>query len=241
MPKTSSKDLATIYALEMSNALQNPAPVAPFSHIGTAQLQALRQLSDIFTRALPPPTTPHAPPTSQALSHFRNTIPPAPVLVLGSPRQAPSYLAIPHQSPRLARYPSPRVIPGKAPSPRVAPRVNPMDVASPRMNPTLQHNSVIPLTPHPEAANAPYVPQGMVVVNLFDTFEEEHMVTPTLARYNTGPGHNNTLQTTLNIILRVFSAHLHSHTPSSIMHSPSKPVTTSLWPMLSSTRTLEQV
>jgi hypothetical protein len=48
MPNTSSKDLASISALEFSNALQNPAPAAPFSHIGTAQLQALRQLSDIF-------------------------------------------------------------------------------------------------------------------------------------------------------------------------------------------------
>jgi hypothetical protein len=45
---TSSKDLASIAALELSNALQNPAPAAPFSQIGTAQLQALRQLLDIF-------------------------------------------------------------------------------------------------------------------------------------------------------------------------------------------------
>jgi hypothetical protein len=50
MPNTSSKNLARIAALELSNALQNPAPAAPFSHIGTAQLQALRQLSDIFLR-----------------------------------------------------------------------------------------------------------------------------------------------------------------------------------------------
>jgi hypothetical protein len=33
MPRTSSKDLASIAALELSNALQNPAPVAPFSHM----------------------------------------------------------------------------------------------------------------------------------------------------------------------------------------------------------------
>jgi hypothetical protein len=44
MPHTSSKDLASIAALELSNALQNPAPAATFSHIGTSQLQALRQL-----------------------------------------------------------------------------------------------------------------------------------------------------------------------------------------------------
>jgi hypothetical protein len=40
MPSTSSKDLASIAALELSNALQNPAPAALFSQIGTAQLQA---------------------------------------------------------------------------------------------------------------------------------------------------------------------------------------------------------
>jgi hypothetical protein len=50
---------------------------------------------------------------------------------------------------------------------------------------TLTHNSVIPLTPHPAAENSPYVPQGMAGINLFDTFEEEHMETPSLPRYNT--------------------------------------------------------
>jgi hypothetical protein len=33
MPNTSSKDLFSIAELELSNALQNPAPAAPFSHI----------------------------------------------------------------------------------------------------------------------------------------------------------------------------------------------------------------
>jgi hypothetical protein len=53
MPNTPSKYIASIAALELSNVLQNPAPSAPFSHIGTAQLQALRQISDIFSAALP--------------------------------------------------------------------------------------------------------------------------------------------------------------------------------------------
>jgi hypothetical protein len=60
MPSTSSKYLASIAALELSNALQNPAPAAPFSKIGTAQLQALRQLSDIFSAALRSGTKQHA-------------------------------------------------------------------------------------------------------------------------------------------------------------------------------------
>jgi hypothetical protein len=74
MPSTSSKDLASIAALELSNALQNPAPAAPFSQIGTAQIQALRQLSDIFSAALPSGTKQHAPPLSQNSSQFRSTV-----------------------------------------------------------------------------------------------------------------------------------------------------------------------
>jgi hypothetical protein len=68
MPSTSSKDLASIAALELSNALKNPAPVAPFSQIGTEQLQSLRQLLDIFSAALPSGTAHHAPPLSQISS-----------------------------------------------------------------------------------------------------------------------------------------------------------------------------
>jgi hypothetical protein len=59
MPQTSSKDLTTIADLELSNVLHNPAPAAPLSHVGTAQLQELRQLSDIFTTALPQTATQH--------------------------------------------------------------------------------------------------------------------------------------------------------------------------------------
>jgi hypothetical protein len=44
--------------------------------------------------------------------------------------------------------------------------------------------TVIPITPHPASFNAPYMPQGMAGVSLFDTFEEEH-TTPTTPRYNT--------------------------------------------------------
>jgi hypothetical protein len=49
--------------------------------------------------------------------------------------------------------------------------MNPSDVASPRVTPTLPLADVVPLTPHPEAKNASYMPQGMAGMNLFDTFE----------------------------------------------------------------------
>jgi hypothetical protein len=63
--------------------------------------------------------------------------------------------------------------------------MNPVYVESPRVDHTLHHNSVIPLNPHPAEANVPHVPQGMAGLNLFDTFEEEHMETPSLLRYKT--------------------------------------------------------
>jgi hypothetical protein len=63
--------------------------------------------------------------------------------------------------------------------------MNPRDVTSPRVTSELPPNTVIHLTPHPSSVNAPYIPQGMAGVNLFDTFEEEHMETPAVPRYNT--------------------------------------------------------
>jgi hypothetical protein len=140
--------------------------------------------------------TQHSPPASQALSQFRNTLPPAPpapVSMLGSPcpatpSQAPTYLATPRQSPRLTQYASMRVYPSQAPSPRVDSRVSPRHVASPRDNSTTPQHTITPLTPHPTTLNAPYAPQGMSDENLFNTFEEEHMETPSLLRYSTRAG-----------------------------------------------------
>jgi hypothetical protein len=87
-------------------------------------------------------------------------------------------------SPSLAHRRSQRVIPIQVPSPRVTPRLNSSDVAPPRVPTPLPPTTVIPITPHPASVNAPYMPQGMAGVNLFDTFEEEH-TTPTVPWYNT--------------------------------------------------------
>jgi hypothetical protein len=172
-------------ALGLSNALHNPPPAAPFSHIGTAQLQALHQLSEIFSSALPSGTAQHAPPVAQASSQFRSTVPPVHSPETAPRMQEPPIPATPNQSPQLAQHQSQRVSSSQAPSPRVAPRMNPMDVSSLRVTHTLPITDVIPLTQHPAAENAPYLPQGMAGMNPFDTFEEEHMETPALPRYNT--------------------------------------------------------
>jgi hypothetical protein len=145
MPNTSSKNLASIAALEISNALQNTAPAAPFSHIGTAQLQALRQLSDIFSAALPSGTAQYAPPLTQNASQFRSTVQQGCTTHTRMPRQP--IPVTPMISPQLAPRRSQRVIPSQVPSPRVTPRMNPNDVASPRVTIALPLADVIPLTP----------------------------------------------------------------------------------------------
>jgi hypothetical protein len=182
MPSTSSKDLARIAALELSNALQNPAPAAPFIQIGTAQLQALHQLSDIFSAALPSGTAQNAPPLSKNSSQSRSTVQQGTADQTPMPQQP---IPTPVCSPSLAPRRSQRVIPIQVPSPRVTPRLSSSNVALPRVPTPLPPTTVIPITPHPASVNAPYMPQGMAGVNLFDTFEEEHMTTPTIPRYNT--------------------------------------------------------
>jgi hypothetical protein len=177
------KSFASIPALELSNALQYPAPVAPFSYIGTAQLQALRQLSDIFSSALPSGTAHHAPPFTQNSSQFRGTDRHGFTTHTRIPRKP--IPATPMLSPPLAPYRYQRVIPSQVPSTRVALRINPNDVASLRVITALRLADVIQLTLHPASDNAPCMPQGMAGMNLFDTFEEEHMETPAVPRYNT--------------------------------------------------------
>jgi hypothetical protein len=206
MPGTSSKDLASISALELSHVLQNPSTAAPFSHIGTAQLQALRQLSDIFFAALPSGTVQHAPPLAQNSSQFRSTVQQGCTTHTRIPSQPiPATPIIYHTcSTRCSQ----RVIPSQVPSPRVTPRLNPNDVASPRVTAELPLTDVVPFTPHPASDNAPYIPQGTAGMNLFDTFEEEHMETPAAPGTTLDPEHANTRPIRLTLLPHAFSAPL---------------------------------
>jgi hypothetical protein len=63
--------------------------------------------------------------------------------------------------------------------------MNPMDISSPRATHTLPITSATPITSHLAAGNPSNVHQGMEGMNLFENFEEEHMESPTLPRYNT--------------------------------------------------------
>jgi hypothetical protein len=158
MPRTASKDLATIAAQELTHAHMHTAPAGPFSIIGGAQLEALRQLATIFNAALPPSATGGSVPLSSSQptpacaphtpSLRRATIPPQttpcrkPVdLLTVCPRSAPSPRVNPSRAPapsvRLPQYPSPRVNPSRAPppsdrlSPAPSPRVGPRRAPAP--------------------------------------------------------------------------------------------------------------
>jgi hypothetical protein len=181
MPRTSSKDLASIAAIELSHALQHPSHAETFIQIGTAQLQALRQLSDILSEALPSHTTSPASPSSLNSSQFGTTVRQGPVHQTPS---TPQQVQTPIGSPSLTPRRSQRVNPIQVPSPRVTHILHSSDVAPTRVHTPLPPTTGIPTTPHPASINAPYMPQGIAVVNLFNTFEKEHPTT-TIPRYNT--------------------------------------------------------
>jgi hypothetical protein len=131
MPRTASKDLATIAALELRHTLLHPAPAAPFSIIGGAQLEALRKLAAIFNAALPPSATDGSVPlvSSQptaACAPHTPSLPRATIPLQTNPHRQP--VATPTVHPPT--IPSPRVDPSRAPASRVrlphapSPRVN---------------------------------------------------------------------------------------------------------------------
>jgi hypothetical protein len=189
MPRTSSKDLASIATMELSHALQHPDPAAPFIQIGTAQLKAMRQLSDIFSVALPSRTTPPASPSSLNPSQVGTTVRRGPADQTPIP---PQQVQTPIGSPSLTPRRSQRINPSQVPSPRVTPRFHSSGVAPTRVHTPLPPTTVIPITPHPASINAPYMPQGIAGVNLFNTFEEEH-TTPTSHGTTRAPLRANTL------------------------------------------------
>jgi hypothetical protein len=66
MPQLSSTDRLIMAAKDMTDALQNPYPEVPFTHVGDDTISALTELAEIFKlklRQSPPPTLPAAPPT----------------------------------------------------------------------------------------------------------------------------------------------------------------------------------
>ena len=148
MPKTSSANAATQAAQDLTHALENLAPAAPFATLGTEQLNNFRQLADIFQMS-----------TSQS----RNASPAAPRVAPNNvqPLRVPLAPVIP----RLLRVPiapaiSPRVTLTPGPSRRVPFTALPVNRFGPHLiqpkpdNPVLhrhQLRSSVNHVAHPQA------------------------------------------------------------------------------------------
>jgi hypothetical protein len=66
MPQLSSMDRFIMAAKDMTDALQNPHPKVPFTHVGDGTISALTELAENFKLKLQknqPPTLPATPPT----------------------------------------------------------------------------------------------------------------------------------------------------------------------------------
>ena len=123
MPTTTSAYAARDAAAQLTDALLNPHPAAPFAPMAEAQLRALRQLAEIFTRTTSvetpmPISPPVVPPQRQQQQQQQQTvgIPTAPprVITPNPVSHAPPrvQLTIPSaDSPRLLPSAPPRVLP----------------------------------------------------------------------------------------------------------------------------------
>jgi hypothetical protein len=127
MPRTASKYMVTIAAKELTHALMHPAPAAPFSAIGGAQLEALQQLATIFDAALPRSATGSPVPSTNTNKAPSN-------IFQSPPHSAPARTPTPSPLPRAPppTHAPTRMGPPSAPSPSVGPRLAP----SPRVGPS---------------------------------------------------------------------------------------------------------
>lgn len=73
VPQTSSQDAAIRAAQDLTEALKNPHPAAPFLNFGTAANDAIKQLAEIFTNALPRVKEKPTPPVEKRPAHPYNT------------------------------------------------------------------------------------------------------------------------------------------------------------------------
>jgi hypothetical protein len=73
MPQLSSTDILIMATNDMTNALKNPHPEVPFSHVGDDTITALRQLAEIFKNKFQKPKSPEL--THSPIKAAENKIP----------------------------------------------------------------------------------------------------------------------------------------------------------------------
>ena len=103
MLKTSSTDMATKAAAELTYALQNPTPASPFHKFGDETLRALDKLGEIFSKSYPTKE-------DKEQQKFQKQLP----LTVAAPRveniTPPKTNIIPQIDPKVKYVAAPRVI-----------------------------------------------------------------------------------------------------------------------------------
>jgi hypothetical protein len=106
MPNLSSQEMAIQAGRELTFALRNPAPAAPFAHIRHKQHEALARLTNIF-KEIASPEPRHAEQAAQTEPSSRApiaTMPPA-----EAPSSIPALITQPRASPPRVDTPAPRL------------------------------------------------------------------------------------------------------------------------------------
>ena len=157
MPFRSSTENVTVAATELINALKNPAPAAPFAHIGDKQMEALDQLANIFKQVTIQPIPVHEHPAARPRvgripqSALKNHPSVVPRVALG-----PQSVKLPQSATTSHPMPVPRValIPQSAvPRDASVPRVETRQRAS--FDPLSTTMSNVQLTTEPPQTTAP--------------------------------------------------------------------------------------
>jgi hypothetical protein len=97
MPQLSSTDRLIMAAKDMTDALQNPHPEVPFTHVGDDTISALTELAKFFKlklRQTPPPTLPAAPPAVKLCTCLAKSSNPILASPMPPPRQTRSQTTI---------------------------------------------------------------------------------------------------------------------------------------------------
>jgi hypothetical protein len=97
MPQLSSTDRLIMEAKDMTDALQNPHPEVPFTHVGDDTISALTEMAEIFKlkmRKTQPPALPAAPPTIKLRTCLSKSSNPILASPMPPPRQTRSHTTI---------------------------------------------------------------------------------------------------------------------------------------------------
>jgi len=163
MPKMSSADAATIAAQDLTHALLNPAPAAPYAALNQAQQKALTDLAEIFRQVTPRQRPPRVPAPKTITQEISTTVP-ATTNPLPEPIQA-------------------RPVPATNPGP--PPRVPVVEPDTPVPPPRVATDPPIVFKSGPAPTREPTTGPTIIPEDTVRSFDGKPLRTPTAHRHNT--------------------------------------------------------